>query len=99
MARACWARRALAVSRQAISTCQPRLTKAWVANKPTPEEAPVISTVPGLLVPGGSGAVKGAVCSPEIGGMGVGGGAKKRSVATDLGGARLRVQFPPKLPG
>ncbi len=99
MARACWARRALAVSRQAISTYQPRLTKAWVANKPTPEEAPVISTVPGLLVPGGTGVVKGALCSPEIGGMGEGGGTKKRTVATDLGGARLKGQFPPQSPG
>ena len=59
----------------------------------------MISTVPGLLVPGGTGAVKGAVCSPEIGGMGEGEGAKKRSVETDLGEARLKVQFPPKSPG
>jgi len=30
--------------------------------------------------------------------MGEEGGAKKRSVATDLGEARLNVQFPPKSP-
>jgi len=36
---------AFTMSRQAITTCQPRPTSAFVACRPTPDDAPVTMTV------------------------------------------------------